>query len=271
MQKSLFFALAAFALTFVACENKTLNEPKDPTTQDSIVTPDDLNIKDYVGTTWFLDSVCVGSRTSTHMCQPIFLLSETEIQLGNNVGSFRYEQGNLYISMDGEMETKYEIVSLDEKGTVVKAGQDPNVRTYYISALPTLDRDKQNPISEGAIMGKYKMVIGSTTETKVDGSEETYYTTGGMITWMTFKEDHKMLYEDSSPNADMEGIWELYAAEKKICFGTYSSLADMHEYGHPEDILVFNDDYLVTGSDYDYDPSMGMTHRHYESVFVRIK
>jgi len=92
-----------------------------------------------------------------------------------------------------------------------------------------------------------------------------------MITWMTFKENNKMLYEDSSPNADMEGIWEVNVAEKKICYGTYSSLADMHEYGHPEDILVFNDDYLVTGSDYDYDPSMGMTHRHYESVLVRVK
>ena len=169
------------------------------------------------------------------------------------------------------METKYEIVSLDEKGTVVKTGDAENVRTYYISALPTLDRNKQNPISEAALLGKYKMVIGSMTETKVDGSKETSYTVGGMITWITFKENNKMLFEDSSPNPNMEGIWEVNVAEKKICFGTYSSLAEMHEYGHPEDILVFNDDYLVTGSDYDYDPSMGMTHRHYESVYVRIK
>ena len=205
------------------------------------------------------------------MCQPIFLLSETSIQIGNNVCAFRYEKGFLYITNDGEMETKYEIVSLDEKGTVVKTGDAENVRTYYISALPTLDRNKQNPISEAALLGKYKMVIGSMTETKVDGSKETSYTVGGMITWITFKENNKMLFEDSSPNPNMEGIWEVNVAEKKICFGTYSSLAEMHEYGHPEDILVFNDDYLVTGSDYDYDPSMGMTHRHYESVYVRIK
>ena len=261
MKKVLFCAIAALALAFTSCE-KNGNNPTPP---------DDLNIKDYVGTTWFLDSVDVGGYTTTHMCQPIFLLSETEIQLGNNVGSFRYEQGNLYISMDGERENKYEIVSLDEKGTVVKTGDAENVRTYYISALPTLDRDKQNPISEGAIMGKYKMVIGSMTQTNADGSVETSYTTGGMITWMTFKEDHKMLYEDSSSNPDMEGIWELYAAEKKMRFGTYSSMEEMRQYGPQFDILVFNDDYLVTGEDHDYDPSMGMTHRHYESVLVRVK
>ena len=252
-------SFVTLSLLFTACN------PNTPTN------PDELNIKDYVGTTWFLDSVNVGDFTTTHMCQPIFLLSETSIQLGNNVCAFRYEKGFLYITNDGEMETKYEIVSLDEKGTVVKTGDAENVRTYYISALPTLDRSKQNAISEAALLGKYKMVIGSMTETKVDGSEETSYTVGGMISWITFKENNKMLYEDSSPNPDMEGIWEVNVAEKKICFGTYSSLADMHEYGHPEDILVFNDDYLVTGSDYDYDPSMGMTHRHYESVFVRIK
>ena len=256
MRKLFFCALAALALAFTACN------PNTPTN------PDDINVKDYVGTTWFLDSVNVGDFTTTHMCQPIFLPSETSIQIGNNVCAFRYEKGFLYITNDGEMETKYEIVSLDEKGSVVKAGQDPNVRTYYISALPTLDRNKQNAISEAALLGKYKMVIGSMTETKVDGSEETSYTVGGMITWITFKENNKMLYEDSSPNPDMEGIWEVNVAEKKICFGTYSSLADMHEYGHPEDILVFNDDYLVTGSDYDYQDG---SHRHYESVFVRIK
>ena len=259
MRKLFFCTLAALALAFTACNGNT------PTN------PNELNIKDYVGTTWFLDSVNVGEYTTTHMCQPIFLLSETSIQLGNNVCAFRYEKGFLYITNDGEMETRYEIVSLDEKGTVVKAGQDPNVRTYYISALPTLDRNKQNPISEAALLGKYKMVIGSMTDTDAAGNETTSYTTGGMITWITFKENNKMLFEDSSPNPDMEGIWEVNVAEKKICFGTYSSLAEMHEYGHPEDILVFNDDYLVTGSDYDYDPSMGMTHRHYESVFVRIK
>ena len=252
-------SFVTLSLLFTACN------PNTPTN------PDELNIKDYVGTTWFLDSVNVGDFTTTHMCQPIFLLSETSIQLGNNVCAFRYEKGFLYITNDGEMETKYEIVSLDEKGTVVKTGDAENVRTYYIAALPTLDRNKQKTISESALIGKYKMVIGSITETKADGSEETSYTVGGMITWITFKENNKMLFEDSSPNPNMEGIWEVNVAEKKICFGTYSSLAEMHEYGHPEDILVFNDDYLVTGSDYDYDPSMGMTHRHYESVYVRIK
>lgn len=262
MRKFLFFAFAlvASALVFVACDKK--NEPTNS---------DEINIKDYVGSMWFLDSVNVGDFTTTHMCQPIFLLSETSIQLGNEVCPFRFENGKLYITHYGDMENEYELVSLDEKGAVVKAGQGADVRTYYIAALPTLDRNKQKTISESALIGKYKMVIGSMTETKADGTIETSYTVGGMITWMTFKENNKMLYEDSSPNPNMEGIWEVNVAEKKICYGTYSSLADMHEYGHPEDILVFNDDYLVTGSDYDYDPSMGMTHRHYESVLVRVK
>ena len=255
MKKFFLFTLTALALTFTACNG---NPPSNP---------DELNIKEYVGSTWFLDSVNMGEFTTTHMCQPIFLLSENEIQLGNDVAPFKYENNRIFIR-----ETAYDIVSLDEKGVIVEYKNEAgNTSTYYISALPTLDRDQQNAISEAALLGKYKMVIGSMTETKMDGSEETSYTVGGMITWITFKENNKMLYEDSSPNPDMEGIWELNVAEKKICFGTYSSLADMHEYGHPEDILVFNDDYLVTGSDYDYDPSMGMTHRHYESVFVRVK
>ena len=259
MKKILFFAMAlvAGALAFTSCN------PNEPTN------PSEINVKDYVGSTWFLDSVAFGGHTTTHMCQPIFLTSETAIQIGNNESSFRFEKGILYITHNaGDPEAAYTLVSLDEKGAVVTAGKDDDVRTYYISALPTLDRNKQNPISEAALLGKYKMVIGSMTETKVDGSEETYYTTGGMITWITFKENNKMLYEDSSPNPNMEGIWELNVAEKKICYGTYSSLADMHEYGHPEDILVFNDDYLVTGSDYDYQDG---SHRHYESVFVRVK
>lgn len=259
MKKTILCAIAALALAFTACNTNTPTNPSE------------INVKDYVGSTWFLDSVAFGGHTSTHMCQPIFLLSETSIQIGNNESPFRYENSKLYIKLDGEIENEYDLVSLDENGAVVKIGDAGNEMTYYISALPTLDRNKQNAISESAIIGKYKMVIGSTTETKVDGSEETYYTTGGMITWLIFKEDNKMRYEDSSPNADMDGIWELYTAEKKMRYGTYSSMAEMREYGPQFDILVFNDDYLITGEDYDYDPSMGFTHRHYESVMVRVK
>ena len=164
MKKILFFALvlAAGMTVFTACES---NGPK---------TPDEINIKDYVGSTWFLDSVNMGEFTTTHMCQPIFLLSETSIQLGNEACPFRFENGKLYITHYGDMENEYELVSLDEKGAVVKAGQGADVRTYYIAALPTLDRNKQKTISESALIGKYKMVIGSMTETKADGSHRHY-------------------------------------------------------------------------------------------------
>ena len=259
MKKVLFCALAALALVLTACD------PNNPTN------PSEINVKDYVGSSWFLDSVNMGDFTTTHLCQPIFLLSETEIQIGNNPCPFRYEDKKIYIKQYGETESVFEILSLDEKGAVVKAGKDDNVRIYYISALPTLDRNKQTAISESAMLGKYKPVINSMAETKLDGSVVTSYTIGGMITWITFKENNKVLYEDSSSNPDMEGIWELYAGEKKMRYGAYSSLAEMREYGHKFDILVLNDDYLVTGEDYDYDASMGFTHRHYESVFVRIK
>ncbi len=259
MKKILLCALAALALVLTACN------PNEPTN------PSEINVKDYVGSSWFLDSVNMGDFTTTHLCQPIFLLSETEIQIGNNPCPFRYEDKKIYIKQYGETESEFEILSLDEKGAVVKAGKDDNVRIYYISALPTLDRNKQTAISESAMLGKYKPVINSMAETKLDGSVVTSYTIGGMITWMTFKADNKMLYEDSSPNADMEGIWELYAGEKRMRYGAYSSLAEMREYGHKFDILVLNDDYLVTGEDYDYDASMGITHRHYETVMVRVK
>ena len=164
MKKFLFFAMAlvAGALAFTSCD------PNNPTN------PSEINVKDYVGSTWFLDSVAFNGHTSTHMCQPIFLTSETAIQLGNNACAFRFENGKIYITHNaGDPEAEYELVSLDEKGAVVKAGKDDNAMTYYISALPTLDRNKQNTVSESAIIGKYKMVIGSMTETKVDGTKET--------------------------------------------------------------------------------------------------
>lgn len=257
MRKLIFFAFAALALAFTACES---NGPKNP---------DEINIKDYVGSMWFLDSVNVGDFTTTHMCQPIFLLSETSIQLGNEVCPFRFENGKFYITHYGDMENEYELVSLDEKGAVVKAGQSADVRTYYIAALPTLDRNKQKTISEAALLGKYKMVIGSMTETKVDGTSETSYTIGGMITWINLKADHKMVYEDSNPYMDdTQGYWDVKPAERLITWGGVSSYNELISMHHWENIIVFNDDYLVTGSDYDYQDG---SHRHYESVFVRIK
>lgn len=263
MKKILFFvfALVASVMTFTSCD------PNNPSK------PNEINVKDYVGSMWFLDSVNVGDYTTTHMCQPIFLNSETEIQIGNNPCPFRYENKKIYIKQYGEAESVFEILSLDSKGAVVKGGGDARGSwTYYISALPTLDRNKQTAISESAMLGKYKPVINSMAETKLDGSVVTSYTIGGMITWITFKENNKVLYEDSNPSIEStEGCWELYAAEKKIRWGGYSSLANLREYGTKNDILVFNDDYLVTGVDYDYDPSMGFTHRHYETVMVRVK
>ena len=226
MKKILFCALAALALVLTACD------PNNPTN------PSEINVKDYVGSSWFLDSVNMGDFTTTHLCQPIFLLSETEIQIGNNPCPFRYEDKKIYIKQYGETESVFEILSLDEKGAVVKAGKDDNVRIYYISALPTLDRNKQTAISESAMLGKYKPVINSMAETKLDGSVVTSYTIGGMITWITFKENNKVLYEDSNQSIEStEGRWELYAGEKKMRYGAYSSLAEMREYSHKFDIL----------------------------------
>lgn len=259
MKKILFFvfALVAGALAFTSCNG---NDPKNPGEYDP---------KDYVGTTWFLDSVNVGEYTTTHMCQPIFLLSETSIQLGNEVCPFRFENGKLHITHYGDMENEYELVSLDEKGAVVKAGQGADVRTYYIAALPTLDRNKQKTISESALIGKYKMVIGSMTDTKADGSSETSYTIGGMITWINLKADHKMVYEDSNPSIDdTQGYWDVKPAERLITWGGVSSYNELISMNHWENIIVFNEDYLVTGEDYDYQDG---SHRHYESVLLRVK
>ena len=261
MKKFFIFAIALVfgALTFTACNG---NIPTNP---------DELNIKDYVGTTWFLDSVEVeAGRTTSHMCQPIFLLSENTIQIGNDKCPFHYENSILYIKRYGDQETEYKLVSLDKNGAVVKGGDASGAWTYYISALPTLDRSKQNAISESAMLGTYKMVIGSMEETKLDGTVETSYTIGGMISWNVLKENHIMTFK-STNYPDQDGYWNLKPEEKKIAMGAMESYDQFIQYAHYEDILVFNDDYLVTGSDYDYDPSMGMTHRHYESVFVRIK
>ncbi len=259
MKKILFFAFALVAsvLAFTACNGNT------PTN------PDEINIKDYVGTTWFLDSVSVGDFTTPHMCQPIFLLSETSIQLGNEVCPFRFENGKLYITHYGDMENEYELVSLDEKGAVVKAGQGADVRTYYIAALPTLDRNKQKTISESALIGKYKQVISSIEETAVDGSKTISYSTGGMILWINLKADHKMVYEDSNPYIDdTQGYWDVKPAERLITWGGVSSYSELISMNHWENIIVFNDDYLVTGEDYDYQDG---SHRHYESVLLRVK
>lgn len=246
------------ALVFTSCNS---NNPTNP---------DELNIKDYVGTTWFLDSVNVGDFTTTHLCQPIFLLSETSIQIGNDVCPFRYEKGKLYIKRYGEMEYAYELVSLDEKGAVVNGGGDAGgAYIYYISALPTLDRNKQNAISESALISKYKQVISSIEETAVDGSKTISYSTGGMILWINLKADHKMVYEDSNPYIDdTQGYWDVKPAERLITWGGVSSYNELISMNHWENIIVFNEDYLVTGEDYDYQDG---SHRHYESVLLRVK
>ncbi len=265
MKKILFFALALVAsvLAFTSCDP---NNPNNPTN------PDEINVKDYVGSTWFLDSVEVeAGRTTSHMCQPIFLLSENTIQIGNDKCPFRYENSILYIKRYGDQEMEYRLISIDKNGAVVNGGGDASgAWTYYISALPVLDRNQQSPISESAMLGTYKMVIGSMEETKLDGTVETSYTIGGMISWNVLKENHIMTFK-STNYPDQDGYWNLKPEEKKIAMGVMESYDQFIQYAHYEDILVFNEDYLVTGSDYDYDPSMGMTHRHYESVFVRIK
>lgn len=258
MRKLIFFTLTVLAVTFTACNG---NPPSNP---------DELNIKEYVGTTWFLDSVNVGDFTTTHLCQPIFLLSETSIQIGNDVCPFRYEKGKLYIKRYGEMEYAYELVSLDEKGAVVNGGGDAGgAYIYYISALPTLDRNKQKTISESALIGKYKQVISSIEETAVDGSKTISYSTGGMILWINLKADHKMVYEDSNPYIDdTQGYWDVKPAERLITWGGVSSYNELISMNHWENIIVFNEDYLVTGEDYDYQDG---SHRHYESVLLRVK
>ena len=264
MQKSILFAaiIAATTLAFTACNG---NEP---------VNPDQINIKDYVGSTWFLDSVEVSGWTTSHTCQPIFLLSENTIQLGNDKCPFRYEKSVLYIKHWGsDIESEYKLVSLDKNGAVVKGGGDATTgeRTFYISALQVIDRDKQIAISESAMLGTYKMVIGSMTETKVDGTEETSYTIGGMISWNVLKADHQMVFK-STNLPDDNGYWIIKPEEKKLAWGVTDSYEQFIKDPHYQNILVFNEDYLILGEDYDYDGStMGFTHRHYESVFQRVK
>lgn len=51
----------------------------------------------------------------------------------------------------------------------------------------------------------------------------------------------------------------------------YQSFAELEQNAQWQNILVFNDDYLIIGEDYDYDGAMGFTLRHYESIFVRVK
>lgn len=251
--------ILALALAFTSCDG---NKPSDP---------GQLNVEEYVGTSWFLDSIDMGSHVSTHMCMPIFITSKNTIQLGNEVQEFEVKDGVLTINYryDGETvgsERHFTLVSVSKTtGAVLKEGE----HTIYVSAMPTLDRNKQSAISEAALIGKYKMVIGSMTDTKADGSSETSYTIGGMITWINLKADHKMVYEDSNPYLDdTQGYWDVKPAERLITWGGVSSYSELISMDHWENIIVFNEDYLVTGSDYDYQDG---SHRHYESVLLRVK
>lgn len=254
--------ILALALAFTSCDG---NKPSDP---------GQLNVEEYVGTSWFLDSIDMGSYVSTHMCMPIFITSKNTIQLGNEVQEFEVKDGVLTIiyRYDGETvgsERHFTLVSLSKTtGAVLKEGD----HTIYVSAMPTLDRNKQSAISEAALIGKYKQVISSIEETAVDGSKTISYSTGGMILWINLKADHKMVYEDSNPYMDdTQGYWDVKPAERLITMGGVSSYNELISMNHWENIIVFNEDYLVTGEDYDYDGTMGFTHRHYESVLLRVK
>ena len=81
-----------------------------------------------------------------------------------------------------------------------------------------------------------------------------------------------MTFEDSNPYMDdTEGFWALRPEERLITWGGVGSYDDLIGMNNWQDILVFNEDYLVVGEDYDYDGTVGFTHRHYENVFVRVE
>ena len=250
------FALVASVLVFTACEGKVVTDNEPDNTEEA-------NINKYIGSMWYLDSIDMGDFTSTHMCMPIFVLSKDTIRLGNDVELFRYEENKIYLR-----DNVYDIVSLDEKGIVLSVAEE----TIYISALPVLDPTKQIEISESALIGRYKQVISSIEETSVDGSVSISYSTGGLIMWINLKLDRRMTFEDSNPNMDdTEGFWAVSPDVRLITWGGVGSYDDLIGMNNWQDILVFNEDYLVVGEDYDYDGTVGFTHRHYENVFVRVE
>lgn len=255
MKKFLFFALAAMTLAFTACEKGKNNEgPKDP---------DEIDVQDYVGSIWYLDSVNIGGVTTFNKCQPVFLLSENEIRIGIEVMSFRFDTTRVFVRQKA-----YDVVSLDDKGIVLSR----DGATYYVSALPALDREEEETISESALIGKYKLLIGSMEKTMIDSTKILGLSNGGMIMWMTLQENHNASFEDTNNlNHLNHAYWTVKPEEKQIMIGYALSYDELLEENHWTNIEVFNDDYLVTSEDRDYDPELGYVKIHYETIWVRVE
>lgn len=158
MKKSFFFALAAFALTFVACENKTLNEPMDPTTQDSIVTPGDYDAKDYIGTRWRIDSVYVNDIPSPHPYVIVRFISETQAVLdGEDTTTWSIKDGAINIRRyDYEEMQSYKIMEANK--TFAHLFGSDGVKeelNIYASIIPEAEGDSL-PLTAENIIGKWR-------------------------------------------------------------------------------------------------------------------
>lgn len=260
MRKFLFFAftLVAGALAMTSCENN----PDVPDQQNT------TELSEYYGK-WYLDSVNMNGHTSSHMQTVINFIDETHVVFGAE-DSCTYEYKDNIVTINrGSVKLTFEAKSLDKDYAVIYGasyeGGEPWI--FYFSHLPAEDSGTEQAVSEANLMGKYKYIYGTITDTK-DGVSNTYvYTFGpGMLQLITLKSDHKVLFETN--NAKENGYWSVKAAEKKITWAAADSYADLMNDPHWYDIVTLSDNWLILGYE---STTYDGTHRVYREYYVRMK
>ncbi len=177
MRKVLFLALAAFTLAFVACENKTLNEPKDPTNQDSIVTPGNYDAKDYIGTQWVTDSTYIeGEGLSPAPHAHVSVISETDVEINGWAYNYKIEGNILYLHTEEETPIPLKIMSADkDHASLFWEGfqGDGADGLIHMTRIPEPQGDNL-PVNKENIAGKWRLMYSKSIETSLTNLDPEY-------------------------------------------------------------------------------------------------
>lgn len=230
MKKYLFLALAALTLSFVACENKTLNEPKDPTNQDSIVTPGNYDAKDYIGTQWVTDSTYIeGEGLSPAPHAHISVISETDVEINGWAYNYKIEGNILYLHTEEETPIPLKIMSADkDHASLLWEGfqGDGANGLIHMTRIPEPQGDNL-PVNKENIAGQWRLMFEKSIETSLTNQEpgyEPYVIIHGMPgeEIFNFKADGSLVRTNSFDKIwDAEpqlGWWE--AGNGKLVFAT---------------------------------------------------
>ena len=191
MKKILFFAIAALALAFVACDKKN-----EPTNTDEITT--EVNPADYINTMWRIDSCFAEGEKQRPPHGIIRVLDNKTVVVNGDTTTYEFQDGKLIFRGD-----EITIVGV-KKGW---AHLNDGLTDMYLCQLPELDMaDMIMEPKASDFVGTWKHAYYAMDSHSMDGS---WYVEGSnpwVETW-EFKEDGTCIYKDWFSGETKTGAW----------------------------------------------------------------